>query len=300
MTTEHTATITDKSKMAIDNPKYFFLRAFRPFSYSVAIVTTGLGILLAHKLTSLSLMPNSIILIAAALFLQAGVNFINDYADLSTPKIAETLSITDIARIKFNNRIGWICMIIAAIFGLVLVYTAGYFLLVLALFGGLGAIFYTTEPIHYKRRGLGVVLVFFYMGVLMVYGSWYALTAQHNLTILLYSLSVSCLTSALLLANELRDYRSDQKEHLHTLTVRIGFKNGQRLYFILILFAFLFLYPFYSNGLAHWLPIFIIPLSIALIAIKKLLDLPVKNSDFPPFTGKLYMIFGLTLLISLL
>ena len=137
------------------------------------------------------------------------------------------------------------------------------------------------------------------MGVLMVYGSWFALTGMHNMDIILYSLPVSCLTSALLLSNELRDYQSDIKEHLNTLSVRIGFNWARVLYATLVTLPFLLLTPFYLNGLITFPIIFLLPLALSFIAVKKLIKLPENRFSFPPFTGKLYMVFGLSLLLSL-
>jgi 1,4-dihydroxy-2-naphthoate octaprenyltransferase len=133
----------------------------------------------------------------------------------------------------------------------------------------------------------------------MVYGSWYALTSTHNADILIYSLSVSCLTSALLLSNELRDHESDVKQNLHTLTVRIGFRPAQVLYALLVISPFFLLIPFYQQHLLHHIYIFVIPFMLCLLALKKLKALPLKGEELPPFTGKLYMVFGVILLLSL-
>ena len=93
--------------MNTSHPKYHFKRAIRPFSYSVAIITVGLGILLASTLSQAELIPNAFLLMIAGLFLQAGVNLINDYTDLANTKIFPTLTEDDIHHIRTNNKVGW-------------------------------------------------------------------------------------------------------------------------------------------------------------------------------------------------
>jgi len=278
------------------HPKYHLKKALRPFSLPVALVTCGLGLA-----ASLSFQPANInimlLILLAGMLLQTGVNLINDHADIKNPVTLKRLSRKDISNITFNYKTGWLCFLLCSIIGLYLVSEVGVFLLILAIIGGCGALFYTTEPINYKRRGLGVVLVFFFMGVLMVYGAFYAAVGEHQLYAIIISLPVSFLTSALLLSNELRDYNSDKKEGLKTLTVRLGYGAGQRLYILCIIFAFLSVIPIIAIN-EIWLEALIL-FPAALLganAIKDLLLDQNQNKDhknLPPKTGRLYLAFGI-------
>lgn len=281
------------------NPKYRFTVALRPFSLPVALVTCSLGVTAAMQLQTIDTLTALLVLLAG-LLLQAGVNLINDHADLKNPVSIQQLSTTDITRITHNYHFGWACFTVCAIIGLYLTYQTNLFLLALAIIGGLGAIFYTTEPIHYKRRGLGVVLVFFLMGVLMVYGACFAVTGQHNIGAIYISIPVSFLTSALLLSNELRDYASDHREGLKTLTVRWGLGNAKRLYIVLIICSFASIMaiitdkPLSIDGL-----IFIPSMLIAMIAIYTLATKD-NLTSLPPITGRLYLTFGVSEILFLL
>jgi len=291
---------TATSSLPLSHPKYHFKKALRPFSLPVALVTCGLGIAAANSFQTLDIKIVFLILLAGML-LQTGVNLINDHADIKNPLTLKLLNQKDISNIAFNYKVGWLCFLLCSIIGLYLASQAGFFLLILAITGGCGALFYTTEPINYKRRGLGVILVFFLMGVLMVYGAFYAITGEHQLYAIIISLPVSFLTSALLLSNELRDYTSDKKEGLKTLTVRLGYSAGQRLYISCIILGFLSIIPVIAMNKIWLEALMLFPAALlAINAIKTLLQAPEHNKSLPPKTGRLYLIFGISEIALLL
>ena len=282
------------------HPKYHFKKALRPFSLPVALVTCGLGIATASNFQALNINIVFLILLAG-IFLQTGVNLINDHTDIKNPLILKQLSKKDISNIVFNYKIGWLFFLACSIIGLYLASQAGFFLFILAIIGGCGAIFYTTEPINYKRRGLGVILVFFFMGILMVYGAFYAITGEHRFYAIIISLPVSFLTSALLLSNELRDYTSDKKDGLRTLSVRLGYKVGQRLYILCITLGFLSITPVIVMNKLWLEALILLPAALlAINAIKALLQAPEHDKSLPPITGRLYLIFGISEIALLL
>lgn len=291
--------IQKNSKTHLTHPKYHFKKALRPFSLPVALVTCGLGIAAGNHFQTLNINIVFLILLAG-IFLQAGVNLINDHADIKNPITHKELNQKDIRNIGFNYKAGWLCFFLCSIIGLYLVSQVGEFLLILALIGGCGALFYTTEPINYKRRGLGVILVFFFMGILMVYGAFFAATGVHHLYVIIISLPVSFLTSALLLSNELRDHASDKKEGLKTLTVRLGYNAGKTLYISCIILGFISIIPMMSTSEIWSQILLLLPAALlAIDAIKTLYQGP-DQKTLPPKTGKLYLVFGMSEIALLL
>lgn len=294
-----------KNQALITQPKYHFKKALRPFSLSVALITCSLGISAASNFQTLNMSIVFLILLAGIL-LQTGVNLINDHADIKNPVTLKKLSPKDISNIAFNYKVGWTCFLLCSAIGLYLVSQVGGVLLILAIIGGCGALFYTTEPINYKRRGLGVILVFFFMGVLMIYGAFYAAIGEHQLYAIIISLPASFLTSALLLSNELRDYTSDKKEGIKTLTVRLGYRVGQRLYILCIIFGFLSIIPIITLS-GEWLKVLILfPATLFAMDIIKALPSSAEynndqnNKNLPPKTGRLYLVFGISEIVLLL
>lgn len=277
--------------------KYLFWRALRPFSFSVAIVVCLTGILAAIADTQINLFIASLILIAG-LLLQAGVNLINDYSDLSL--LRSELDHKSCNRIQLNFYIGLSCFFVAAVIGLFLIYQSGWVLLLYAVIGLLGALGYTLEPVNYKRRGLAVFFVFWLMGVLMVTGAYYALTQQLNLEIFLISIPVSLYTSLLLLSNEIRDIESDSKQGIRTLSVRVGYETATKLYYLLLVSIFVSAVSLsFLQVISHsWLVILSLP--VALIPLGYLDKTAEERIPVTPLTGKAFFLFGALYCIGLL
>ncbi|WP_250657637.1 prenyltransferase [Alkalimarinus coralli] len=287
MESSHIASLDENIK-----PKYRFHKALRPFSFPVALITCSLGVVAGWTM-SLGTPETAALVLLAGLLLQAGVNLINDHTDLKNPVIKPHLSSADIRQINLNYRVGWLCFTFCSVIGLYLTYQTGIFLLILAIIGGFGALFYTTEPVHYKRRGLAVILVFFLMGVLMVYGAFYAVTGIHSVEVVILSIPVSFFTSALLLSNELRDYASDKNEGLKTLTVRLGLNTGRKLYAFLIALGFISVGIIISDQQLWIQSLALIPaLVLSFFAIYIAL-VKADLNNLPPMTGRLYLVFGL-------
>ncbi|MES9946273.1 MAG: prenyltransferase [Candidatus Thiodiazotropha sp.] len=198
------------------NKKYTFLGALRPFSLVVAVATCGLGV-------SLALIDNAQdawlawLVLFTGLLLQIAVNLVNDAPDLANPDL-DRLSRENIRR---NHKLGWMIMLLAIILGLYMVSIRGWPLFLLGLAGVAGAWGYTGGKVNYKQRGLGIVLVFLLMGVLLIGGSYYVLSGLYTWKVFWLSLPFSLLSSLLLLSNELRDYESDREAGIET-----GIQNG--------------------------------------------------------------------------
>ena len=85
----------------------------------------------------------------------------------------------------------------------------------------LAGYFYTAGPIKYGRRGLGEVMVFLFMGVLMVMASYYVQLEKLSWEALYGSLPVGILVANILHANNLRDITNDRINHKVTIATMI-------------------------------------------------------------------------------
>lgn len=271
--------------------KYSFGRALRPFSFPVALVTCLVGIVSASELPDFSY-PLALLIILGALLLQAGVNLINDYADLQYLKNSIARG-----RVVRNFRLGLSFFLLAAAIGIYLISYAGLGLLVLLLVGLAGALGYTVEPVNFKRRGLAVVLVFWLMGVLMVCGSYYILAGELSWLVFWRSVPVSLISSLLLLANEIRDVDSDRDAGMRTLTVRIGIDRARKLYLLLLLLVVAVASVLWIADAitgVWWL------VSVPLIwLLYKQQQGSAGRASLPPASGRFFMLFGLLYCLSL-
>ena len=280
----------------ISKDKYKFIHALRPFSFAVALVACGAGVSLAwvegwHN-------PTSILLVfVGGMLLQAGVNLINDYSDLSEKN---RLQSTQVDAIQRNFRIGLVCFCIAIGIGFWFVYQVGFTFFILCLAGLLGALGYTLKPVNYKSRGLGVVLVFWLMGVFMVLGSYLAISGQWNTNVIWLSIPVSLLVSLLLLSNELRDYEADKQANIQTLVVRLGYQKGSLIYKALVaaaglsvmLLAWWFNQPWLLLGLLAFI---LLPGLVGLLRA----DASARGA-LTSGSGRMLMVFGILYNLSLL
>lgn len=170
--------------------------------------------------------------------LQTAVNLLNLYGDfksgvdnpesvMSAPQLVEGK-----VPLKPVFWLGVATLVAAAALGVVIAALSGWRLLLLAAVGVAGAGCYTTG-LRYKYIGLGVPLVFFLMGVLMVLASYFAQTGTYAWQPALVSIPVSFLVAAIMHGNDLRDMASDGKCGIVTTALALGAAKGHALYRIL-------------------------------------------------------------------
>jgi 1,4-dihydroxy-2-naphthoate polyprenyltransferase len=221
-----------------------WLKALRPASLVIAGFSCFLGVALAWREGRADPL-NTILVLAAGIVLQAGVNLINDFFEFKQRKVDDKFAHLAVFGAErdllewFIFGTGLACFAIVVPVGLFLAWRTGWPLLALGAVGFAGGYFYTGEPFNYKRRGLGVVFVFFLMGVLMVVGSYYAVSGTLAWLPVWTSIPVSLLVSLILLTNELRDYEPDGRHAIRTLTVRMGYRAACVLYLALLVLAYM-------------------------------------------------------------
>lgn len=276
--------------------QYSFIKALRPFSLVVAVVSCGLGILIAWNDGYHNPYLAGWIMLGGILA-QAGINLINDIEDLplipeSHPRYNHIIGV-----INRNTKAGIVCFILASAIGIYLISKQGLPLFLLILVSGLASLSYNFGPINFKHRGLAMVQVFLLMGIFMVQGAYLAMSGHFSSTALLHSIPISLLISLLLLSNELRDWETDKNKNIQTLTVRIGYQNSVNLYWILIGLSYLLAIIFFALGELHQLLWLLIPLPM-LIPIKRYLSAS-KRIQLTPMTGRFFFLFGLAYMLAL-
>ena len=99
-----------------------------------------------------------------------------------------------------------------------------------------GGLLYSAVPVKLSYRGAGEIVVFALFGPLAVAGAYLCQTGTLTAFSLLVSLPCGLLVLAILLVNEVLDWRWDRDAGKRTLVVRLGERGGYTL-FLLVYFA---------------------------------------------------------------
>nr|WP_297787875.1 1,4-dihydroxy-2-naphthoate octaprenyltransferase [uncultured Allomuricauda sp.] len=217
-----------------------------PLSLSGIIVGTALAVLDGQFEPSIFVLA-----LLTTVGFQVTSNFANDYGDGvkgtdNEDRIgpARALQSGSITRASLKKGI-IISVLISMLIAMALIYSAfgmenfAYALVffVLGLLSIWAAIKYTVGSNAYGYRGMGDLFVFLFFGLLGVLGSMFLYTESLEWNSLLPAVSIGFLCVAVLNLNNLRDVVSDKKHNKITLVVKIGFDNGKRYHFFLIITA---------------------------------------------------------------
>jgi len=275
--------------------QYRLLKALRPFSLVVSIISCGLGILMAwnHGYENLQI---AFWVMLGGILAQSGINLINDIEDLDTLSNNHPDLIRIKAIVKRNIKVGIVCFGFAALIGFYLISIQGLPLFFLIFVSAIASLSYNIGPFNFKHRGLAMVQVFLLMGIMMIQGAYLAMSGHFSTQVLLHSIPISLLISLLLLSNELRDWELDKLRKVGTLTVRLGYKNAVRLYWSLILMSYLLTGILFLYGELHQLLWFLLPLPL-LIPIKRYLNAN-KRVQLTPMTGRFFFLFGVAYMLA--
>lgn len=269
-------------------------KALRPFSLSVALIPTLYGGILGGVEKNFNCLVFWLVILGG-LLLQAGTNLVNDFFEfkqgLINDKANLNLSFSERNPIeKFIFFSGLFCFASVIPLGLYFIYLRGMPILILGAIGLWGGYAYTGKPFVYKKKGLGPLLVFFLMGNLMVFGSYYMQTGNLSWLPWLASIPISLLTSLLLISNELRDITRDAQKGIKTMSVRLGENKSILLFKIILIMTYLsqfILIKFEVLSVLSLSTIIIAPLSFHLLKLIKLnrKKLVLKTAHFHMFYG---------------
>ena len=241
-----------------------WVKTARPFSLTAAVSPVLVGTAVAayegafHPVAFLATL-------LSCLFLQIAANYFNEYFDYrygldhseslgsSTVIFRHEMTATQV----LAGGIG--SLVIAAVFGLLLIYLVGPAIILFGLAGMAIAYFYSAKPFQFAIRGLGDILVYIAMGFLMTWGAYYVQIPRWSWIAFAASVPVGFLVVAILNMNNTRDIEDDSAVHKLTLPVRFGQVFGQRFHaFLLIgsyiavtIFVLLRILPLFS--LAVWI-----------------------------------------------
>lgn len=177
-----------------------------------------------------------------ALAMIVGVNYANDYSDgikgtdddRSGPLRLTGSGLVEPQKVKYA---AFAAFGVGAVAGIVLSVLSAWWLILVGAACIAGAWFYTGGKNPYGYRGLGEVAVFVFFGLVAVLGTEFTQTGAVSWRGGLLAIAVGSLSSAVNLANNLRDIPTDSVTGKITLAVRLGDANTRRLWVGLVALA---------------------------------------------------------------
>jgi len=241
----------------------------------------------------------------AALLIQIGTNFANDYFDYQ--KGADTKDRLGPIRMVQSGAISpeamkgamLITFALALIPGFYLLMRGGFPILIIGLSSLVLGYLYTGGPKPLGYLGLGDFLVLIYFGPVAVGGTYFVQTLEINSVVLISGLAPGFLSVALLSVNNLRDADTDASAGKKTLAVRFGKYFARFEYLISIIIAALIpvLLPF---GRTLWIAslvcVFTLPAIMKIFREEDSTEL-IKALEI---TGKVMLFFGIAFSIGIL
>ena len=251
-----------------------WLVAARPKTLSAAVVPVLVGsALAAHEPAAITWWVFVCALFGAVL-IQIATNFINDALDFKkgtdTGERLGPLRVTAAGLLNADAVMqgAWICLILAALCGIPLLYRGGWPMLLVGLASIIAAYAYTGGPYPLAYHGLGELFVILFFGLVAVGGTFYAHSLQLTPSVLLAGLATGSLAAVLIVINNLRDIEGDRRSNKRTLAARFGerFARGEVLFFALAPFAVVAVMAWMRNQVGLLLVLGALPLALFVIA----------------------------------
>lgn len=186
----------------------------------------------------------ALLALGVSLALIIGVNYANDYSDgirgtddervgplrlvgsgLASPAAVRGAAVASLA--------------VGAVLGLVLALLSAWWLVLIGAVCLAGAWFYTGGSKPYGYSGLGEVAVFVFFGLVAVLGTEFVQAGRIDWAGAVLAIAVGAFSSAVLVANNLRDIPTDTESGKTTLAVRLGDTRTRTLHLVLLAVPFL-------------------------------------------------------------
>ena len=232
-----------------------WVQAARPKTLTAAAAPVLVGAGLAEAHGAFALFP-VVAAFAGAVLIQIGTNLANDYYDFvrgaDAPNRVGPVRVTQAGLIP-PAHVWWgmvVMLAAAASVGVYLVVLGGWPIVWIGLASLFCAVAYTGGPYPLGYHGLGDVFVFVFFGLIAVGGTYWVQVLAVPADVLLAGGGVGALSTAILVANNLRDLETDTLAGKRTLAVRLG-RNGSRVEYA-ILMAVGFTIPVLGVSVFDW------------------------------------------------
>ena len=249
-----------------------WIAASRPKTLPAAVAPVMVGAAEATGQGQFDWWPMTICL-AFALLVQIATNMANDYFDYI--RGADTAERIGPERLVASGRISPTAMrrvaiglfLTAFLIGLSMVAYRGSEMLVVGVAAIVFGYSYTGGPYPLAYHGLGDVFVIVFFGLVATMGTFYVITGQLSLAVLLLGLPLGLLANNILVVNNYRDKETDEAAGKRTLVVRLGRSFARQQYGWQLAMAYLCVSAYVGINRSFWplLSLLTIPMGARLI-----------------------------------
>ena len=281
-----------------------WLLAARPRTLPAAVGPVLVGAALALGDGAFAFWP-MLAALAAALLLQIGSNFANDYFDFFRgADTHERMGPTRVtaAGLLTPAQMRWGMIVVfglAVLDGLYLVYVGGWPVFVAGVAAILAALAYTGGPLPYGYYGLGEFFVFLFFGFVAVVGTYYVQALTVTPAVWMAAVPVGALITAVLVVNNYRDRATDARVNKRTLAVLLGERGARIEYYVLLALAYIVAAALALNSLWLLLPFLSLPIAWRLVGEMRTSSGSALNRTLAG-TARLSLIFSILLSIGLI
>lgn len=225
---------------ARSSPLAVWWRAVRPFAFTASVTPVLVGTAAAVHADGVFHPLLFLAVLLAAMAIHAGTNLSNDYYDHirgvdATQPIGPGGAIQQGALTPRAVRNGALVLFLAAaVIGAYLIAVRGWPILLIGALSVLAGYAYTGGPLPLGYLGLGDLIVFTFMGLVIVGGTYYAQTGALSAVAIWAAVPVAALVDGILVVNNLRDLDNDRAKGKRTLATWIG-RRATRLHYLALL-----------------------------------------------------------------
>ncbi len=231
----------DRREIRVRGRLAVWWRAVRPFTLTASFTPVLVGSAAAVHVHRFHL-DVFLVTLVASVAIQAATNLINEYYD-GIRGVDDTASVGPSGVIVYGLLTpgavlagGIVLFAFASMLGLWLVAVAGWPILVLGILSILAGYAYTGGPFPLGYAGLGDLIVFVFMGPVIVIGAYYVQVQAASPAAVWASVPIAALVTAILVVNNLRDIEDDRRKGKRTLATVLG-EAGTRLEYVLLVAA---------------------------------------------------------------
>jgi 1,4-dihydroxy-2-naphthoate octaprenyltransferase len=284
-----------------------WLQAIRVFSFTASVIPILVGSALAFADHAFRPGLTALILLAS-ITCHAGANLANDYYDhrkgIDTDEsLGPSQVIQDNLLSPREVRRGMIvAFALATLLGLIIVSTSGWPVFALAVACLAAAYFYTGGPAPLGYMALGEVTVFLSMGIGIIVGAYYVLTASVTVASFLAASAIAFLVALILHANNIRDIALDRAAGKRTLATILGRSAANIEYALLVAASYVSIVALVVFNPSLWpasLVLLTLPLAMRLTQVVFVATDPSALNSLLRRTAGLHLRFGLLLAIGL-